>query len=358
MAWPRRVVCLFDTGSRFPLMLCEGLLQRPGLEVVFNRDVASLGRRLAPGSARAALAALPYGDLILVPNREHFRDQTLLDRLEELGVWNRVAVYDFKDSPEIDHDLLGKCLAYFKRSVARGPDRLPLEPGAKPVYPLDFGVLDAYLAARAPAGTRRTIDIGWYFDPTVIARSTRRNTVYQCLLATDWGRRITRLGQVTADGATGRRGVLYDLGGNAWAEYMRLLSRTKIVFSAFQDEWDGDNRTWEALASGALCCLDASAIPMPHPPVHGRHCLRYDARDPDSVRAVTAQARRLLEPDMTARRRAMARAGCRLALARHSSRARVAYLLDVAAGIWRQADRSQPSRSSNLKISGAKKARR
>lgn len=333
---PLHVLCLFDQGSRFPLMICEGLLGNPAVRATFNKDVVSLGRILARGTTGDALAALGNCDLVFLGNREFFSDPTLLRHIEALSAWPKVVFFDFKDSPEIDEEVLGKCLAYFKRSMARGLNREPLPVGARPVYPLDFGVLEAYLEVLGPIRDRRSVDVGFYFDPAAIAGSTRRGNIHACLMEEDWGGATTRIGRFTAGGAIGRRNVFYGVENNPWADYMRLLGQTRIVFSATQDGWDGDSRTWEALASGALCCLDVSSIAMPDPLEHGRHCLRYDARSRDSIREVVRLARQLLRPEFGEERRAMAARGRDLAVKRHGSRARVAYMLDIVSRLQRQ----------------------
>jgi len=335
-ASPLRVVCLFDRGSRFPLMICEGLLGNPAVRPTFNKDVVSLGRTLARGTAGDALAALGRCDLVFLGNREFFSDPTLLRHVEATAAWPKVVYFDFKDSPEVDEELLGTCRAYFKRSMSRGVDREPLATGPRPLYPLDFGLLGAYLEALGPDRDGRSVDVGFYFDPAAVAGSTRRGNVHACLLEEDWGGATTRIGCFTADGALGRRSVHDGVENNPWVGYMRLLGQTRIVFSAAPDGWDGDNRTWEALASGALCCLDVSSIAMPDPLEHGRHCLRYDARSRDSIREVVARAKELLRPEFSEERRAMAARGRDLAVRRHDSRARVAYMLDIVSRLARQ----------------------
>lgn len=335
-ASPLHVACLFDRGSRFPLMICEGLLGQPGVRATFSKDVVSLGRTLARGTVGEALEALGGCDLIFLGNREFFSDPALLRHLEATSAWPRVVYFDFKDSPEIDAAMLEKCLAYFKRSMSKGIDREPLPRGPRPVHPLDFGVLGAYLEASGPLRGGRPVDVGFYFDPAAIAGSTRRGNVHACLLEQDWGGATTRIGCCTADGVSGRKSVHDGLADNPWAHYMRLLGQTRIVFSATPDGWDGDSRTWEALASGALCCLDVSTIAMPDPLEHGRHCLRYDARSRDSIREVVARAKQLLRPEFREERRAMAARGRQLALERHGSRARVAYMLDIVSRLERQ----------------------
>lgn len=43
--------------------------------------------------------------------------------------------------------------------------------------------------------------------------------------------------------------------------------------------WEGDHRTWEAFANGALVFIDRMWTPMTHPLIDGEHCIFYDLSD-------------------------------------------------------------------------------
>jgi len=58
-------------------------------------------------------------------------------------------------------------------------------------------------------------------------------------------------------------------------EYFRLLKRSRIVVTCNPTKWEGDHRTWEAFASGALVFVDKIYTPMLHPLINGKHCIFY-----------------------------------------------------------------------------------
>lgn len=63
------------------------------------------------------------------------------------------------------------------------------------------------------------------------------------------------------------------------------MNRTRIVVTANPDGWDGDMRTWEALASGALVLTDPPLTPLPfHQGLRDReHLVMYDNKDRESL---------------------------------------------------------------------------
>jgi hypothetical protein len=323
-----KIACLFDTGSRFPLMIAEGLLKHPHVEVFFNKPVYLLGRLLAaaidPG---ALLNSLVKCDLIFLPDLEHFRQIAILHLINQHNLWHKVVIYDFKDSPLVDKKFLSCCKAYFKRSCCIGSARTALPAHEKPIIPLNFSLLDSYIELAPAPAAERTIDIGYYFDPVTIAGDQRRGNVLKCLLEENWSGYAAIIGKVTTTGGKGRRGIFDDPNGNPWYDYFQSLHRTKIIFSAFPDGWDGDSRTWEAISSKALCFLDKSCIPTPHYFEDGRHCFFYDATDKASIQNAIKLAKLFLYPGRKEARENIAQNGYEHALQYHQSVHRVDYML-------------------------------
>jgi len=54
------------------------------------------------------------------------------------------------------------------------------------------------------------------------------------------------------------------------------LKRSRIVVTCNPNKWEGDHRTWEAFASGALVFVDKMYTPMVHPLIDGEHCIFYE----------------------------------------------------------------------------------
>src|SRR5262249_8450810 len=62
-------------------------------------------------------------------------------------------------------------------------------------------------------------------------------------------------------------------------EYFTALKRSKIVVTAGPDWAEGDSRTWEALANGALVIQPPLLTPVAHPLVDGVHIAYFDGED-------------------------------------------------------------------------------
>ena len=62
-------------------------------------------------------------------------------------------------------------------------------------------------------------------------------------------------------------------------DYFRLLKRSRIVVTCNPTKWEGDHRTWEAFANGALVFVDRMWTPLAHPLIDGEHCIFYDLSD-------------------------------------------------------------------------------
>jgi hypothetical protein len=114
---------------------------------------------------------------------------------------------------------------------------------------------------------------------------------------------------------------------------MRLLTQTKIIFTATPYSFDGDNRTWEALWSGACVFMDHTGIPTPQLPRAGVECFYYDARDEKSIDAAIELAKTLLATgdgqELLAR---IGAAGRRNLVTHHQSRHRAEYVLRLIEG--------------------------
>lgn len=333
-----KVVLLADEGSRFPLMMAEGLLARPDVEAFFSRTFQVLGRPLTQALSEAELlTAMDNADLIFLCDRKHYPQPHMIKAIAQRRLWPKVVIYDFQDSPQVERAWLKRARAYFKRSFPIGVKRQPRRQRRnKPVFPLDFGVLHCYPEVFDRFDVPRDIDVGYYFQPQSLIRKhklRRRGHVLQRLQAANWKGYNTRIGQVTLDAMAGRSSVFESPEENQWVAYMGHLKQTKILFNAFPDRWDGDMRTWEAISSGALCFLDRTYIPSPNYFEHGRHCFFYDATDPASIRDAVQLARTYLQPDKQAEREAIAARGRHHALHFHRSINRVNYVFEKLAAL-------------------------
>lgn len=68
---------------------------------------------------------------------------------------------------------------------------------------------------------------------------------------------------------------------NDWdmKDYFRHLKRSRIVVTCNPSRHEGDHRTWEALANGALVFVDRTLTPLTHPLINYVHCIFYELSD-------------------------------------------------------------------------------
>ena len=267
---------------------------------------------------------------------------SLLEIVTELGLWGKTAVLDFRDSSELEISLLKKCRAYFKRSWPIGPKRSNRDTQSSRLFPLNFGAFAAF--ERLPGTTpdlplsRRQIDVGFYFAPDDLGNPeyVNRLRIFSRLKLNDWNHGVTKIGHHTfgsGHGEDGRRAIAGPSVDIRWIDYMRLLTQTKIIFTATPYSFDGDNRTWEALWSGACVFMDHTGIPTPQLPRAGVECFYYDARDEKSIDAAIELANTLLATgggqELLAR---IGAAGRRNLVTHHQSRHRAEYVLRLIEG--------------------------
>ena len=109
-------------------------------------------------------------------------------------------------------------------------------------------------------------------------------------------------------------------------EYFRLLKRSRIVVTCNPSRWEGDRRTWEALANGALVFVDRMFTPMTHPLIDGEHCIFYDLSD-EGLQELRWQILNALKHKNVAE--SVARHGHNFAMLHHRASNRIDEMLDV-----------------------------
>ena len=181
----------------------------------------------------------------------------------------KTVVIDYHDSSRWISPV--KCFAYFKRSWVKMVDKgnyTIKRPVSFPshFYPLNFAIMDEF----------------------IINENLERDIILSCTLRTHLGRfnreRVlnlikgmnikgkTQIGELNKEGARGFNAPLM-------RDYWKLLRRSKIVITCNPSKWEGDHRTWEAFANGALVFIDKIYTPMVHPLVDGKHCIFYELSD-------------------------------------------------------------------------------
>lgn len=173
---------------------------------------------------------------------------------------------DFHDKPRWVAPV--KCKAYFKRSwvklsikgycIAKEPIRRPPN-----FHPIHFAIMDEF----------------------ILDEELSRDILLTCTLRPH-GRHLNRvrvletLSNLQIKGKTYigefNKGSMRGFNDNRMQDYFRLLKQSRIIVTCNPNPWEGDHRTWEALASGALVFVDRMFTPMPHPLIDGKHCIFYD----------------------------------------------------------------------------------
>ena len=218
------------------------------------------------------------------------------------------------------------CALYFKRSwVERRNGTSFFSATRHPPWfrPFSFSSLDRYYSRRGMlAHAERPLALACvlrahtflHFDES---RSRVLTWVVRALA--DWGLlRQAVVGQVSD------AGLAFDD-----AYYLETLRHARIVVTANPSDWEGDHRTWEALASGALVLADRTLTPLDHPLLDGVHLVLFDPHDEAAFR--TSLWRYLVEDPAEAE--AVAARGAAFVARHHRAVHRADYIMDEVAAL-------------------------
>jgi hypothetical protein len=248
----------------------------------------------------------------------HSQFRPIKDRYKE-----RTILLDYDDDPGTLIDAADfRWKLYFKRScVDRAAGRV-VDYGGLPVIPTAYCVVDDM--AEPPAGLEgtRPIDVSCLFDDSVIESPWfkqgrgRLLGLARRLAATH--RLTAQLGPVSESGPEGRSRI--------HPAYKRCLFDSRVVLHANPDPWEGDARTWEALASGALLFVDRMHAPIANPLIDGRHLVFYDLTEEGLA---TLEEQVLYYLGHEAERERIGRAGREFVLTHHRSINRANAIVDA-----------------------------
>ena len=273
-----------ETSWRFRHLLDQGLAAHPRVTVVRREEDADVVLWLPQWTNRVPAIREPRRRLVILDEHD--------DRARRDGGYK---------SEEY--------LAYYKRSFVRKADgafaglfEAPL--GAR-TYALPYSISDAYLSSDNEGGRPLdivcTLRVGQGVYPA-------RARVLAWARAYAAARNLSGyFGEVT----TSTRTALSPL-------YLKLMRAARVVVTCNPGDWEGDFRTWEALASGAAVVRDRLYAPTPH----GDFGVVYDARSQKSFDAAMDRAH--------ADAGALGRRALTDALAHHRAISRVDWLLASA----------------------------
>lgn len=214
------------------------------------------------------------------------------------------------------------CFAYFKRSWVK-PESIEIANG---IYIIKAPI------PRLPHLHPLTLAI---MDEFIIKEDIERDFVLSCPLRRKVGNpnrdRVLNLLEGMDIQGNIQIGVLNSGSMRAFNDpkmrgYFGLLKRSRIVVTCNPSRWEGDHRTWEAFANGALVFVDRMYTPMTHPLIDGEHCIIYDLSD-DGLRIL--QERILYYLDRTDKAERIAKAGHEFTMKYHRASNRIDEILEV-----------------------------
>jgi len=211
----------FRPGRSYKLIL-QGLINHPRVELVFSEEEA---------------------DFIFMHSQSEKRQYDP----------NKLVVIDFEDPP--NYYISCNYKAYFKRSWVSS-DRTSIQSYPLNCYPTAYAVMDEFVSDKDHG---RTVVFGCCLRPTDEYRKKVLQVAEKIIAPRSY------VGEITES----KRDV-YDQG------YLSTLRKTLILLTCNPANWEGDSRTWEALASGCLVFVDRLYTPYKHPLEDGKHCIFYD----------------------------------------------------------------------------------
>ena len=238
-------------GWRFHLLVEDGFAKHPFIEPVMDATGADFVLYL-PVSTRTP----PQ----FIRDKKEQRQLIVLDEGDGAGYFPAVKQDDF--------------LAYFKRSWVSKRDGAYTGHGRRyqrHYYPLAYSIADSYFDASKMGKMARTIDILCSNRPH--ERQPTRSRIVSWIH--DYLEKHADVKGIAGDVNSGGRREINEV-------YFNSMRRAKIVVTCNPSHWEGDFRTFEALASGALVFVDEMYTPHPRPFVDGEHVVVYDNSDPDA----------------------------------------------------------------------------
>ena len=182
---------------------------------------------------------------------------------------DKTVFIDYHDKPYMVFDV--GCLAYFKRSWVEEVNEgyysnKRVRSWASNFYPLIPAIMDEFIIDE---NIERVIVLSCTIRPH--ARHHNRGRILNFI------KRMNIQGKKQI--GEFNQGHMNRFDDPEMREYFRLLKRSRIVLTCNPSRWEGDKRTWEAFANGALVFVDKMYTPMTHPLVDGKHCIFYSLSD-------------------------------------------------------------------------------
>jgi hypothetical protein len=231
---------------------------------------------------------------------------------------SKLVIIDWVDEP--DYILYPHYFAYFKRSwcfASQENKSFVIKKYAIPrptnMFPFWYCAMPEFIY-QPPV--EKTIDLGCYLRATCNNRKIVRNMFYNTLQ--NLPQTKFHLGEVTNNTRSKKEQTFFDM------DYMKILKQTKIVVTCNPTDWEGDSRTWEALANNCLVFVDKMFVPYLHPLINGKHIIEYefDKMEDFAIKLLYYRAHEKEAAEI-------AKCGCEFTLQHHTPKARMKYVIDV-----------------------------
>lgn len=212
-------------------------------------------------------------DLIIVSDVPSDELSNLIDKNK---LWHKTIHYDYRDTLKIE-EIANKCLKSFKRSIINRNNNEVIEDLYK-IKHISHCALDEYYLNNF----EKQYDIGCFFDindPKHLG--IRRFNLIQTLSSLNIKNSL--IGKSTGKKQEARLAIFEEDKNNCFYQFLKFQSYCKIIFSAQPSHCEGDNRTWEAMASGGLVFLDKMNSYYINKLIDEKHCIFYDALDINSI---------------------------------------------------------------------------
>ena len=320
-----KVIHLFEheRGSRYHMMINQGLLQDERItKLTVNEDVISLGQVVQPAATTQVVQEqLRQADLIMMPSASHFKLPHWRNLITEFELWNRTVIYDFADWPEVDDYYMRRVMLYVKRTRKLGGQE-----DQRLLY-VGYGLLDEYIINNSD---ERDIDVLCLFHKALLGTRNPNEDSRRAMLrdVMEWKETNPELHIIAGEQTTrdGRRSVFEAGLDTPFGDYLRLLKRSKVVITPVPDHGGGDNRLWEAFASGALVVSNIGVL-EPWQGFHaGKHYMEIRPLDDNYMSRYRGTIINLLANNDV--RHQIAAAGREYALNHHRAVNRVGVILD------------------------------
>jgi hypothetical protein len=270
-----------SNNSRASIGITQGLMLVTD-NLCLSTDYISIGKTLKTKSTNLPIDLID-SDLIFITDLEC---QQYLDLIDKFDLWRRVIVCDYIDSVRLA-SYSSRVRLYFKRSVSHGVTRVPVEKTNK-VIPIHHCALNEYYQIKSTVPCR--YDVGCFFSTKNIDRQgERRNNLLNVIKTHSFPNSLIDVS--TGCGQPARLALSLPLKNNCFYDFMGLQQSCKIVFTAQPSHCEGDNRTWEAMASGALVFMDRSFSVPPMPLKDGEHCFIFDATNLETIHDAAEKAK-------------------------------------------------------------------